>query len=427
MPNFAIRAEGLGKKYRIGTAAEPYGTLRDTIVNLAKAPARRLAAAVRQGGQPARTASFWALEDVSFQVNQGEVLGIVGRNGAGKSTLLKVLSRITEPTTGRAEVHGRVGSLLEVGTGFHPELTGRDNVFLNGSILGMDRAYIQRRFDEIVEFSGAARFIDTPVKRYSSGMYLRLAFAVAAHLETEVLVMDEVLAVGDAEFQKKCLGKMGEVAQGGRTVLFVSHNLAAISRLCTRAILLEGGRLKLDGSVSQVAAEYTAAAQATEFSDARRQHRSPEISIVDAWLEHDGAPAGAFAFGDTLDLLVKVRANVPQRFGVEIALRDREHTPVVFFGSGIQQRLEFQAPAGESTVRVRVPGLPLAEGRYHLDLALAETGRRFLDYLESALAFDVEVSDPMGTGIHYRQGGKGSVYVPSEFAVVDGLATPVQD
>src|ERR1700722_15829927 len=231
-----IQIDNVGKSYRLGQADIKHAMFRDAFLNAIKAPFRRLS----ELRQPARTeALFWALRHVSFDVQQGEVIGIIGRNGAGKSTLLKILSRITEPTEGQLTLRGRVASLLEVGTGFHPELTGRENVYLNGSILGMSRAEITRRFDEIVPFSEVGPFLDMPVKRYSSGMYTRLAFAVAAHLEPEILIIDEVLAVGDAEFQKKCLKKMGDVAGEGRTVLFVSHNMDAISRLCTRALFMK--------------------------------------------------------------------------------------------------------------------------------------------------------------------------------------------
>ncbi len=240
MSDIAVRVVNLGKMYTIGAAPDRYRTLRDTLVNFVREPIRRLRYGAGSGKE-----TFWALRDISFEVKQGQVLGVIGHNGAGKSTLLKVLSRVTEPTAGYAEIHGRVGSLLEVGTGFHPELTGRENIYLNGAILGMRRAEIDRKFDEIVDFSGVEKFIDTPVKRYSSGMYLRLAFAVAAHLEPEILVVDEVLAVGDAEFQRKCLGKMSDVAQSGRTVLFVSHNMSAILRLTEETIVLEHGQLAL--------------------------------------------------------------------------------------------------------------------------------------------------------------------------------------
>lgn len=243
----AIRVENMGKRYRIGTTQDRYRTLRDTLAGAIRAPFQRLLAAGQDGSQKDRGDAnhIWALRDISFEVHKGQVLGVIGRNGAGKSTLLKILSRVTEPTTGYAEIHGRVGSLLEVGTGFHPELTGRENIYLNGAILGMKRAEIEHKFDEIVAFSEVEQFIDTPVKRYSSGMYLRLAFAVAAHLEPEILVVDEVLAVGDADFQRKCLGKMSDVAQEGRTVLFVSHNMSAILRLTEETIVLEKGQMTL--------------------------------------------------------------------------------------------------------------------------------------------------------------------------------------
>ena len=263
-----ISVDRLGKRYRLTHQGERqrYATLRDVIAHKLAAPFRALNGRVQkseissQGSDLRPTASgtedFWALKDVSFEIKQGEVVAIIGRNGAGKSTLLKILSRITEPTEGTVRINARVASLLEVGTGFHPELTGRENVFLNGAILGMRRAEIRKKFDEIVAFAEVEKFLDTPVKRYSSGMYVRLAFAVAAHLEPEVLIVDEVLAVGDAEFQKKCLGKMGEVAKGGRTVLFVSHNMAAVTRLCQRGILLVRGLIVAQGTAESVVNDY---------------------------------------------------------------------------------------------------------------------------------------------------------------------------
>jgi homopolymeric O-antigen transport system ATP-binding protein len=273
MSEVAIRVENLGKKYRIRHAgSEPYATMRDTLARAATAPLRWALSRFRKNGtaNPARTSieDFWALKDVAFDVRQGEALGIIGRNGAGKSTLLKILSRITEPTTGRVRVRGRIASLLEVGTGFHPELTGRENIFLNGAILGMTRAEIRRKFDEIVAFAEIEQFLDTPVKRYSSGMYVRLAFAVAAHLEPEILVVDEVLAVGDAEFQKKCLGKMETVSrQEGRTILFVSHDLQAVQRLTRQSILLQQGRVAFAGATDAAVQTYL------------NQFKTPESSI----------------------------------------------------------------------------------------------------------------------------------------------------
>jgi lipopolysaccharide transport system ATP-binding protein len=262
MTDIAIRCEGISKEYRLGER-ESYKALRDVLTEAAAAPFRRLRSKIANGnGSTARNSeaetlnSFWALDDVSFAVKRGEVVGIIGRNGAGKSTLLKILSRITKPTRGHAEIRGRVGSLLEVGTGFHAELSGRENIYLNAAILGMRKAEIKRRFDEIVAFAEVEKFIDTPVKRYSSGMYVRLAFAVAAHMETEILIVDEVLAVGDAQFQKKCLGMMSDVARHGRTILFVSHNMAALRTLCSRGIVISKGRVIQDTDTETAIREY---------------------------------------------------------------------------------------------------------------------------------------------------------------------------
>ncbi len=273
MTDVAVHADGLGKRYRIGEG-ERYRALRDTLASAVQAPGRILASWATPGARRARPQQrfIWALKDASFEIKQGEAIGIIGRNGAGKSTLLKLLSRITEPTEGSAELHGRVGSLLEVGTGFHPELTGGENIYLNGAILGMRRSEIQRRFDEMVAFAEVEEFIDTPVKHYSSGMYMRLAFSVAAHLEPEILLVDEVLAVGDATFQKKCLGKMSDVARQGRTVLFVSHNMAAIRQLCQTGLLLHRGRVVRHGPVDQVVSEYIG----TTATSARCVELAPE-------------------------------------------------------------------------------------------------------------------------------------------------------
>jgi lipopolysaccharide transport system ATP-binding protein len=255
----AITVDNVAKRYRIShMGKQKYRTFRESVCAMAAGPVRNVVNRLRGGtaGADGTAEDVWALKDVSFEVKPGEVVGLVGRNGAGKSTLLKVISRITPPTRGQIEMRGRVGSLLEVGTGFHPELTGRENIFLNGAILGMTRHEIRRRFDEIVAFAEIDRFLDTPVKRYSSGMYTRLAFAVASHLEPEIMIVDEVLAVGDAQFQKKCLGRMGEVSRAGRTVMFVSHNMSAIKSLCTRGILVEGGRVTHDGTVDEVVNRY---------------------------------------------------------------------------------------------------------------------------------------------------------------------------
>lgn len=294
MSEIAILVEGLSKQYHIGKR-ESYKTLRESLNAAALKPFRAVRSLVNRNGhgEPEED-NIWALKDVSFEVEPGEVIGVIGHNGAGKSTLLKVLTRITEPTHGHAEIHGRVSSLLEVGTGFHPELTGRENIYLNGAILGMTRTEIVRKFDEMVEFSGVSKFIDTPVKRYSSGMYLRLAFAVAAHLEPEILLVDEVLAVGDAAFQKKCLDKMDDVARQGRTVVFVSHNLQAIMRLCTRAFLLDGGELVKSGAPSEVVSDYVESSSATKLTGLEKEIAQGPIRLKQITITQDGHDAQEF-------------------------------------------------------------------------------------------------------------------------------------
>jgi lipopolysaccharide transport system ATP-binding protein len=275
MSDLAISVRSLGKLYQLGERRVGYKTLRES---LASVFARKNGHANSNGAAPPKT--FWALKDVSFDVHRGEIVGIIGRNGAGKSTLLKILSRITDPTTGEVELSGRTGSLLEVGTGFHPELTGRENIFLNGAILGMKRAEIAARFDEIISFAGTEKFLDTPVKHYSSGMYMRLAFAIAAHLEPEILIVDEVLAVGDAEFQKKCLGKMGDISKSGRTILFVSHNMQAVTRLCKRVIFLQSGEIVKDGDAYEATSEYLRCTLATSASREWHPQNAPGDSVV---------------------------------------------------------------------------------------------------------------------------------------------------
>lgn len=399
-----IAIEGLGKRYRI-RASQPgprYETLRDVLAS----GWRRPFASWRRDS-PARSrsvaADFWALKDVSFDVQQGDVVGIVGRNGAGKSTLLKVLSRITEPTKGRVTLRGRVASLLEVGTGFHPELTGRENIFLNGAVLGMARSEIVRRFDEIVAFAEVDQFLDTPVKRYSSGMYVRLAFAVAAHIEPEILVVDEVLAVGDLEFQKKCLGKMGQVAKAGRTVLFVSHNLAAVEALCSRAVLLVGGTLDHDGQVPDVIKRYHALSQRTETSS-RFMRDDPSAVIVSAALvDQDGRETGYVRLGDPLRIQIVIR----RAGGI--------HSPSI--GLGIddvmgRRILDLHNPlrgavlehiGGSGTITCEVASSPLAPGEYTVKMAISErTGD--IDVVERALTFEVINSDGFGDGRGYLTG-----------------------
>jgi lipopolysaccharide transport system ATP-binding protein len=361
----AIQAEGLGKRYRIGEFQAAYGTLRESMTHAAK----------RLTGQEHRRAQeeIWALRDVSFDVAEGEVLGVIGRNGAGKSTLLKVLTRITSPTEGRAEIRGRVGSLLEVGTGFHPELTGRENIYLNGAILGMKRKEIQFKLPEIAEFSGVDRFLDTPVKRYSSGMYVRLAFSVAAHLEPEILLVDEVLAVGDAEFQARCLGRMEDFGANGRTVLFVSHNMQAVAQLCDRVILLENGQVAMDGPSSDVVARYLQASAGAGSSRTWDDVDAPGDDLVRLRSVRivDGD-------GETVDY-VDVRSPV----GVEIAFRVlREGAAVVpklkllaegriaFNAMDVDPRWDDPSQPGEYVATAWIPPNLLNEGLMSIDAAV---------------------------------------------------------
>lgn len=385
MPVPAIRASSLGKRYRIATAR----------------PAARGAGGLltRLGWRTATTRSdVWALRDAEFQVAPGEVLGVIGRNGAGKSTLLKILARVTDPTSGRAVVNGRVGSLLEVGTGFHPELSGRDNIYLNGAILGMTRAEIRTRFDEIVAFAEIDRFLDTPVKRYSSGMYVRLAFAVAAHLEPEILLVDEVLAVGDAGFQRKCLGKMSEASRGGRTILFVSHNLAAVEGLCRRGLVLEAGRIVFDGPVKDALQRYLSVHPGPAIEPlAERRDRSGSGVLRFTNLRLRDADGGALTCLTTgrdamLDLEYVCHAARPLRqpeisIGIDSNLGQR----IAHLSSAASGDAPAIAP-GAGRIRVSLPHLALLPGRYHYTL-FCRVGGDVADWVQNAGAFDVESGD----------------------------------
>jgi len=405
----AIKVESLGKRYRIGTAPTKfkYGMLRDVIVDTATAPVRWVRSLGKK--QPLldnQPNYIWALKNVSFDLEEGKVLGIVGRNGAGKSTLLKVLSRVTEPTQGTVTVRGRVGSLLEVGTGFHPELTGRENIYMNGAILGMKRAEIESKFDEIVAFSEVEQFIDTPVKRYSSGMYLRLAFAVAAHLEPEILVVDEVLAVGDAEFQKKCIGKMGDVAQQGRTVLFVSHNMSAILRLTEEAIVLNKGQLTMRGPSQKAVDFYLSSGQA---------QAGERIWDVDE-IPHDSAPFYPVALrlkdqkGKVVDT---VRSTEPitvemeyhleapltgLRVGFYLSSMRGEYIITSFDTDNAKQYEKFGSrDSGHYISHCTLPPDLFNEGRYSLGVNASSFGVRRYFQDEQALAFTVDISGAPGT------------------------------
>lgn len=421
MSDVAIRVEELGKRYRIGQARER-STRLSHLFQKAAAPFGWLATSLRRPGEDEL---IWALKDVSFEVQRGEVLGIIGRNGAGKSTLLKILSRITEPTEGWADLHGRVGSLLEVGTGFHPELTGRENIYLSGAILGMRKADIDRRFDEIVAFAETEKFLGTAVKRYSSGMYVRLAFAVAAHLEPEILLVDEVLAVGDAAFQKKCLGKMGDVARGGRTVLFVSHNMGAITALCDAALLLDSGRRAFYGPAADTVQTYISSirnGQALTASTspiiplehAKRRHSSDRARL--RWLslmDLEGKPCRTFRYGEGMRLRICFEVSLPIRVAAEAYLKSSLSERIsVFASEHFQNLLIAAAPNDENVIDLVIPHLPLARGRYSLDVGVSIPFIEWLDYVDDACQFDIEVSDPGGTGFTFEQShGLGAIYI----------------
>jgi lipopolysaccharide transport system ATP-binding protein len=393
----AIRVDELSKEYRIGQRVERYKTLRESLASMASAPARLFR---RRSRRPVGAEQLWALRDVSFEIGAGEVVGVIGRNGAGKSTLLKILARITEPTHGTVEIHGRVGSLLEVGTGFHPELTGRENIYLNGAILGMRRAEIDRKFDEIVAFSEVEKFIDTPVKRYSSGMYLRLAFAVAAHLEPEILLVDEVLAVGDADFQKKCLGKMGDVAQEGRTVLFVSHNMPAVQALCARALLLRQGSVAIDGTTGDVLREYLGHLQATAahaFENNPERRGDGVVRLTGARvLDGEGRPAQRLVAGTpmTLEFAYENRIGA-ERADLLLAIVNHLGITVTHLSTQISG---FPVALGATgVVSCRIPSLPLPRGEYRV-VAVVKYQSRDTDHIPNALAFSVESSVFFPTG-----------------------------
>jgi lipopolysaccharide transport system ATP-binding protein len=389
MSDIAIQAEGLGKSYRLGLNAA-YGSLREAVSEVGRRTAGRL---VGRGEKP-EIDVLWALRDVSFKVERGEAIGLIGHNGAGKSTMLKLLSRIAEPTTGWAEVTGRVGSLLEVGTGFHPELTGRENVFLNGAILGMRRAEIRKRFDEIVEFANMERFLDTPVKRYSSGMQVRLAFAVAAHLEPEILLVDEVLAVGDAAFQRKSLTKMAEVARAGSTVIFVSHNLATIQALCQRAILLERGSVVTDAPVEEAVTGYLRALERAASDDlltrTDRDGRAWEQSKVSRLAVYDGDSdeADVVVGGRGAKIVIEVTEVLPMMECQLTILNSLGH-PITTLDSELSSPADVRDGESGPRIECRVDSLPLIPGRYRVDVLLR--GRQEIqDGLQAAAYFDVE-------------------------------------
>ncbi len=402
----AIRVENLSKSYRLGTRMSGgYRTLRETI-NDSVAGAwnglrRRFGGTgIGTANGHARDDAFWALKDVSFEVQPGEVVGIIGRNGAGKSTLLKVLSRIAEPTAGRCEVRGRMASLLEVGTGFHQELTGRENIYMNGSILGMSRKEINRKFDEIVAFSEIEQFLDTPVKRYSSGMYVRLAFAVAAHLEPEILLVDEVLAVGDIGFQQKCLGKMNGLSQSGRTVLFISHNLAALRTLCTRAISLEKGRMVAEGTVENCVATYLQVADNSLTNFAELVRPDPRASAWMRWarLHSDARDPSHLEIGDRLKVEIEFEADVPlQRPQLGFVLRTAAGDNLLNANTHYQQVAYPCTPLRRGRICCDLGAVPLMPGNYTFSLYFG-SGMNNTHVAEDVLRFEMLDKDIWGKG-----------------------------
>jgi homopolymeric O-antigen transport system ATP-binding protein len=415
MSSDAIAIERLGKRYTIGAAPIGHATFRESLASTITAPWRRFR---HLAGRADDATQFWALKDVSFRVAVGEVIGIVGPNGAGKSTLLKILSRITPPTTGYADLTGRVSSLLEVGTGFHPELTGRENVFLNGAILGMYRSEIRRKFDAIVAFAELEQFIDTPVKHYSSGMFVRLAFSVAAHLDPEILIVDEVLSVGDLHFRTRCLGRMRDLRGEGRTVLFVSHDLTSIRQLCTRALLLNAGRVVADGSPADVTRRYEQQHQeqaATETGAADRPHPPRSYHLRRVELRNgSGAVAARFDAGDVIDIHLWSSGRAPENsYTVEFKLLN-DDDEVISFGAANPVRQTFYRAEDQHFV-CRLGPLPLTEGSYAFSFSIGVWNVARWDAWSKAIGFTIERCDLFGTGHGVANVNDGDFVIQQEW------------
>ena len=410
MSHIAIDVEALGKTFQIGGAQKSYYRLTDQLVDMITAPFRRAGSLIRgqAGGATDLDETIWALKEVSFQIKPGEVVGIIGRNGAGKSTLLKILSGITDPTNGYADIYGRVGSLLEVGTGFHPELTGRENMYLNGAILGMKKAEIEGKMDEIVAFAEIDKFLDTPVKHYSSGMYVRLAFSVAAHLEPEILLVDEVLAVGDMAFQRKCLGKMDDVAQQGRTVLFVSHNMGLLQQLCERGIFLQHGTVHTDGTITEAVDAYLQTLERAKSQDlSKRTDRKGvgEARLVNTEVNNGSSPI--LKTGQPAQFVFRVDASVPG-IACNFFIYDSIGQPVTSFYSRARGPEDTYDPTGGLKFVCDLDELVLLPGRYRIDVAIVGDNK-LQDFVEAATVF--EVGDGQVGGRLAQHDGKFSVMV----------------
>jgi homopolymeric O-antigen transport system ATP-binding protein len=408
MSHIAIEVAGLGKKYHIGGLQKSYHRLTDQLADLAMAPFRRAGKLLR--GQATGAAeldeTLWALQNVSFQIKSGEVVGIIGRNGAGKSTLLKILSGITDPSAGYADIYGRIGSLLEVGTGFHPELTGRENIYLNGAILGMKKAEIQRKLDEIVAFAEIEKFLDTPVKHYSSGMYVRLAFSVAAHLEPEILLVDEVLAVGDVAFQRKCLGKMDDVAHEGRTVVFVSHNMGLLQTLCERGIFLHQGAVRTDGTIVEAVDAYLQTLEQARSHDlSKRTDRKGQGKAQLVGIEVSNHESSNLKTGHQARFVFSVNAIVPG-MGCNFFIYDTIGQPITSFTSRVRGPADANDPSLGSKFVCEIDQLLLLPGRYRIDVAIVGDNR-LQDFIEAAAVF--EVADGQVGGRPAQHDGKFSV------------------
>ena len=438
MTDPAVVVDGIGKRYRIGAQAESYQTVRENVMRVVKAPIRNLKRL--SGSSRDTTGLFWALREVSFEVEHGEVLGIVGRNGAGKSTLLKILCRVTMPTEGRAVLQGRVGSLLEVATGFHPELTGRENVYLYGAILGMTKREIDRKFDEIVAFAETEEFLDTQVKRYSSGMYTRLAFSVSAHLEPEILLIDEVLAVGDIAFQKKCLGKMSSVAREGRTVLFVSHNMGAVNALCDRAVWIDHGRVVDVGSTGAITEAFALRLRHSEYGEERTGYSlkssllepAPEddkgIRITDVRLTNPESPNMGPRTGDPLRVEIDYETErdfVSPAFIVRF--RDLYGMEIVRLATIPISGYVIEELHRRGRVELLVPMVPFVAGHYLMDVDFVRSGVSPILRLEQIVEFDVEGADYYGTGMLLDR-SRGLIVIDHEWdhvSIEDSIETSV--